>query len=142
MRLVLDTNVVVSALLWRGTPFRLLSALRTATDARLFASAALIEELAEVLIRPVPSGRLGLLGLTARTVVADYIAIVEMVAPPTVPAVVAVDPDDDQVIAAAVAARADAIVTGDRHLLALDAFAGITIITPAEAMRALGVAAG
>ena len=131
MRLVLDTNVVVSALLWRGTPFRLLSALRTATDVRLFASAALIEELAVVLIRPVPSGRLGLLGLTARTVVADYIAIVEMVAPPTVPAVVAVDPDDDQVIAAAVAARADAIVTGDRHLLALDAFAGITIITPA-----------
>lgn len=51
MRIVLDTNVVISALLWRGKPYRLLEAIRQRTDMQLFSSAALLEELADVLIR-------------------------------------------------------------------------------------------
>ncbi|KAB2844806.1 MAG: PIN domain-containing protein [Burkholderiales bacterium] len=44
MRVVLDTNVVLSALLWRGTPYRLLIAIRHRDEARLFSSPALLEE--------------------------------------------------------------------------------------------------
>ncbi|PPQ39515.1 putative toxin-antitoxin system toxin component, PIN family [Rhodopila globiformis] len=62
-----------------------------------------------------------------------------MVAPIAVPAVVAADPDDDHVIAAAVAAEADLIVTGDSDLLVLGHHGDIRIVTPAEAIARIGV---
>jgi uncharacterized protein len=45
------------------------------------------------------------------------------------------DPDDDAVLALAIAARADLIVSGDRDLLDLKSFQGIAIVTPTEALR-------
>jgi len=57
-----------------------------------------------------------------------------------VPRVVAGDADDDQVIAAAVAARADLIVSGDRrHLLPIGSHQSIAIVEAAEALRRLAV---
>ena len=57
-------------------------------------------------------------------------------APTDVPRVVPGDVDDDQVIAAAVAAQANLIVSGDRkHLLPLGSHAGIAIVDAAEALR-------
>ena len=123
MRIVLDTNVVLSALLWRGTPYR----------------TALLEELTDVLTRPSATKRLALIDKTEATVLADYVEVIEMVAPTAVPRVVPGDVDDDQVIAAAVAAQADLIVSGDRkHLLPLGSHAGIAIVDVAEALRLIG----
>jgi putative PIN family toxin of toxin-antitoxin system len=134
VRIVLDTNVVLSALLWRGTPYRLFEAARQREEVELFTSTALLEELAEVLLRPAPAKRLGLIGRTARQVLADYVDVADLVTPLAVPSVIAADPDDDHVIAAAVAAAADLIVSGDRHLLTLGTHQGIRIVTPAEAL--------
>jgi putative PIN family toxin of toxin-antitoxin system len=134
VRIVLDTKVVLSALLWRGTPYRLLEAARQREQVELFTSTALLEELAEVLIRPVPAKRLAVIGRTARQVLADYVDTADLVTPLAVPPVIAADPDDDHVIAAAVAAEADLIVSGDRHLLTLGTHRNIRIITPAEAV--------
>ena len=78
MRIVLDTNVVISALLWRGTPYRLLSTIRDVGDP-LYASTALLEELADVLARPFAAQRLALIQRTAASVLADYIEVVELV---------------------------------------------------------------
>lgn len=135
MRIVLDTNVVLSALLWRGTPYRLLQTVRQHEHAQLFTSAALLEELGEVLARPLPQQRLALLGRAAHEVLADYIDAVELVTPLLTPPVIAADADDDQVIAAAVAAEADLLVSGDHHLRALGSHQNIRIVTPAEAVR-------
>jgi len=60
------------------------------------------------------------------------------VSPPAAPREVPGDPDDDQVIVAAVAAGADLLVSGDHHLLALGSHQNIRIVTPAEAVRLLG----
>ena len=49
MRLVLDTNIVYSALLWQGTAYGLLQTIRANPDLQLFSSLPLIEELADVL---------------------------------------------------------------------------------------------
>jgi len=138
MRIVLDTNVVLSALLWRGTPHQLLAAIRSRNDVQLYSSTALLEELADVLTRPFASQRLALIGRTAREVLADYVEAIEMAEPASVPRVVTNDADDDQVIAAAVAAHADLIVSGDRkHLLPLGGYQGIAIVEAAEAIRCI-----
>lgn len=139
VRIVLDTNVAVSALLWRGTPYQLLAAIRQNSHAQLFSSTALLEELLDVLTRPFAAQRLALIGRTTREVLADYVEAIEIIEPASVPRVVTADADDDQVIAAAVAARADLIVSGDRkHLLPLGSHQGIAIVNAAEAIRRIG----
>ena len=135
MRIVLDTNVELSALLWHGTPHHLLAAIGQRSSIQLYSSTALLEELADVLTRPSASKRLALIGKTAREVLADYVEAIELVEPASVPRVVVDDADDDQVIAAAVAARADLIVSGDRkHLLPLGSHQGIDIVEATEAL--------
>ncbi len=52
MRIVLDTNVVMSALLWRGTPYQLLAAIRQQPSVRRFRSAALLEGRCEFIAAP------------------------------------------------------------------------------------------
>jgi len=136
VRIVLDTNVVLSALLWRGTPHHLLATIGQRSSIQLYSSTALLEELADVLTRPSATKRLALIGRSAREVLADYVEAIELVEPASVPRVVLGDVDDDQVIAAAVAARADLIVSGDRkHLLPLGSHQGIDIVDAAEAVR-------
>jgi putative PIN family toxin of toxin-antitoxin system len=134
MRIVLDTNVTVSALLWRGTPYRLVEAIRSRRQDHLFTSAALLEELAGVLARPFAAKRLALLGHTGEALLAVYAGFAEMVTPRAVPNAVIADPDDDQVIAAAIAAGADVIASGDRHLLGLRTYQDIRILPPAAVL--------
>lgn len=106
---------------------------------QLFSSTALLEELLDVLMRPFAAQRLTLITRTAREMLANYVEAIEIVEPTAVPRVVANDADDDQVIAAAVAARADLIVSGDRkHLLSLGSHQGIAIVNAAEAVRRIG----
>ncbi len=137
LRIVLDTNVVLSALLWRGTPYRLLETIRQREAVKLFSSTVLVEELAGVLMRPSPAKRLAFLNVTARQVLADYVEAIDLVTPPATPRVIADDPDDDHVIAAAIAAQANVIASGDRHLLSLGIFHDIRILAPADALAAI-----
>lgn len=142
MRIVLDTNIVLSALLWRGTPYRLFEAIRQQPDVQLYSSATLLAELADVLTRPSPTKQLATIGKTAREVTADYLAVVEIVAPATLSAPVSRDPDDDQVLACALAAQADLIVSGDGDLLTLKSFQGVPIVTAAQAVEKIKAATG
>ncbi|MFN9739928.1 MAG: putative toxin-antitoxin system toxin component, PIN family [Pseudomonadota bacterium] len=142
MRIVLDTNVVLSALLWRGTPHHLLATIGQRSSIQLYSSTALLEELADVLTRPSATKRLALIGRSAREVLADYVEAIELVEPASVPRVVLGDVDDDQGSAASVAARADLIVSGDRkHLLPLGSHQGIDIVDAAEAVRRISAGA-
>jgi putative PIN family toxin of toxin-antitoxin system len=138
LRIVLDTNVVLSALLWRGKPYRLLEAIRQRSDIRLFSSPALLAELADVLSRPSPTRQLALIDRSAHAVLADYLEIIEIVEPDHVPRVVPSDADDDHVIAAAVAARATLIVSGDSDLLSMGSHQGIDILSAAMAVEQIG----
>lgn len=132
LRLVLDTNVVVAGLLWNGPPRQLLEA-AIAGEVELFSSAALLDELAHTLGYAKFAGRIEAFGTHITALVAQYTALVSLVAPAGVPRIVANDADDDHVIAAAVAARAELIVTGDRkHLLPIGSHQGIAIVTARE----------
>jgi putative PIN family toxin of toxin-antitoxin system len=140
LRLVLDTNVVVAGLLWNGPPRRLLEA-AIAGDAELYSSAVLLDELAHTLGYSKFAARIDSFGTSIAALVAQYTALVSLVAPASVPRVVANDADDDHVIAAAVAARAALIVTGDRkHLLPIGSHQGIAIVTAREVVERLEAA--
>lgn len=137
LRLVLDTNVVVAGLLWIGPPRRLLQA-ATEGEVELFTSAVLLDELAHTLGYSKFDKRIEAFGTSIAALVAQYTALVSLVAPASAPRVVANDADDDHVIAAAVAARAELIATGDRkHLLPIGTHQGIAIITAREIVERL-----
>lgn len=137
MRLVLDTNTVLSALLWQGLPHQLLQAVRQRPNLQLYGSAALLEELADVLTRPSLTKPLVTLGKTADQVLADYAAAAEIVPVPPLAQAVCRDPDDDDVLALALAAHADLVISGDQDLLVLGRFHGIPIVTPRQAWEHL-----
>jgi putative PIN family toxin of toxin-antitoxin system len=110
-----------------------LDAARTGTLA-LSTSAALLGELAEVLQRPKFAERLARANVTPYTFVFGYAALARLVVPVPIEPVVEADPDDDTVLAWAVAACAEVIVSGDRALLTLGSYEGIPIITAVQLM--------
>jgi predicted nucleic acid-binding protein len=65
---------------------------------------------------------------------ADYVEAVDIVTPLATPRVIQDDADDDHVIAAAVAAEADVIISGDGHLLALGIHQAIRVVPPADGL--------
>jgi putative PIN family toxin of toxin-antitoxin system len=134
MRLVLDTNIVIAALLWSGPPNRLIELAAEGT-VELVSSAALLAELTEVLHRTKFVRKLTEQHTSIPELVQRYRELAELLTVSDVPSWVAADPDDDHVLACALAARVDLIVSGDHHLLELKLYQGIPIISAAEALQ-------
>lgn len=139
MIVVVDTNVVGSGLMSPGgTPDRVLRA-GLAGAFGLVTSAPLLTELAVVLSRPRIRKRTKFTSLQEEAFVESLASLATIVVP-TERLAVTVDPDDNRVLEAAVAADADFIVSGDADLLELGSFRGIQIVTPAAFVVALGEA--
>ena len=132
MRAVADTNTVVSAFLWGGVPAEVLAAAR-AQRLTLFTSAALIAELEDVLSREKFAARILQVGSTVADLIAGYRALAQLVRTAEI-IPVSRDPDDDQVLACALAADAGLIVTRDQDLRTLDPFRTIRILPAREAL--------
>lgn len=134
MRLVLDTNIAISGLLWGGAPGRLIDA-AVAGRIQLTSSTPLLAELLGVLLRPKFADQIALGGIAVGDLVDGYAALVHHVTPAPIPLTIRSDPADDQVLATAVAGGADLIVSGDAHLLDLANFRNIPIVTAAGAVK-------
>jgi hypothetical protein len=137
VRIVADTNTALSGLLWQGPPRQLIELARERA-LTLCTSLALLAELAEVIGRPKFVQRIQAAGLSAAHLVQDYARLAEIVEPVPLPESVSRDPDDDLVLATALAAQASLIVSGDRDLLDLGACHDIRIVNAAAALAALG----
>lgn len=134
MRVVLDTNVVVSALLWGGTPYRLLHAAAEG-QVVLVTSPVLLDELRKVLCRSHLAARLASKRSSAAQAIELYSQLTLQVSPLATPRAVPTDPDDDHVIACAIAAHAALIVSGDTDLLTLGQHQHIEILSAAQAIQ-------
>jgi len=132
-RVVLDTNVLISAFLSPvGKPFACLC--WVLDNAILIVSRELLEELVSRLARPKFTKYLD--ESRRRSLVADLaLSAVQVELAGTVK--VCRDPDDNKVLEIGAVGRADCIVTGDQDLLVLGTFQGIPILTPAEFLVAL-----
>lgn len=136
-KVVFDTNVFLRALINpKGVNARLV---RSLDRYLLFTSTAMVEEVVEVLSRG------DLLGAKSiRAVDADRMIGLLREAPMVIPSItikVCRDPDDDKFLEAALEARADYLVTGDKDLRTLGEYQGIKIRFPEEFLKELGTAA-
>ena len=134
MRLVLDTNVVVSGLLWNGAPAQLIDLARM-DDIELFSSRVLLAELTRILRRAKFSRAITASEMTIDELVLGYSELAALVMPADIPPTILRDPDDDHVLACALAAEVEWIVSGDRDLLDIGTFRGMPIVTAAQAVR-------
>ncbi len=131
LQLVVDTNILISALGWKGgKPYQLLQKCFNG-ELVLVLSPDIIEEFKEVALRP----RLGFSPEEVDEFISALLEISHVVQPEKIPVYVLEDPDDDKIIAAAIAGKAHYLVSGDRHLLKLKQIKGIAILSPAEFLK-------
>jgi putative PIN family toxin of toxin-antitoxin system len=137
-RTVPDTNIIISGLLWRGNPRRILDAARDGII-ELFTSPVLLEELEDVLSREKFVARLAAANVTVQDLVSGYSALATVIEAEAIEPVILVDPDDDAVLACALAADAEVIVSGDGDLLGLKKHKDIRILTATELLVELAL---
>ena len=133
MRIVLDTNIFVSALITKGTPPDQLYQAWLRNEVDLVTSVAQIAEITDVLARPKlrkivdPNEAAQMVSaIHLRAIVIDAMPVSKR----------SPDPKDDIILATAVAGQAALLVTGDkRHILALGTVEGIPIRTARDALQ-------
>jgi putative PIN family toxin of toxin-antitoxin system len=132
LRVVLDTNVLVSAIISDGKPRELF---RKGIESQfsIVTSDPMLKELSRVLRRP----KFKTNPIEIHRITLALLSSTEVVSVKTKLKVVKEDPKDDMVIETAYDGRADFIVTGDSHLLELESFRGIKITTVEKALKLL-----
>jgi len=134
IRLVLDTNVLVSALIsTRSNPARLLDAARK--NYSLFISKEILSELEGVISRD----KFCFSSEKIDSAIEAILSFSEVVNPEIKLDVVKSDPDDNKILECAIACGASYIVSGDKHLLNLKEYKNIEIISPKEAIDLLNI---
>ena len=137
MRVVIDTNVAVSGLLWGGPPNQLL---RWARDNILdiVGCEETIDELRHVIEYERFSERLSALKITSSETMAYFMNLITFAPTPQyIPEAIHEDPFDNIFLALASESNAYLIISGDRHLLDLGEYNRIQIVTPSEAVRVI-----
>jgi hypothetical protein len=132
VRIVIDTNIWVSGLLWKGDAWRLLNLVEQG-KVELCIAYSMLLELEEVLAYERLQPRLSTLGQTPSQLAVYALSIASAfdVSRSGVP-IVKADPDDDIFLHCAIVANAEYVVTSDRHILALKNYQGVAIVTIEE----------
>lgn len=131
MRIVIDTNLIVSALIWGGTPLSLLKETRL-NEIEMLASIDTLNELKRILARPKFIESLAKSNRKPEDIISKYQELIQFVHPAIIPDNIVRDPKDVKFLACAVGGKADYIITGDNDLLILKEYQGIRIVTASE----------
>jgi putative PIN family toxin of toxin-antitoxin system len=130
-RIVLDTNILVSAIIASGYSANILDRVRSG-ELTLITSSHLLEEFSDVIARPRITRKYPQVAERADDLVDFLRAFTELVQGTPGESQISRDRDDDFVLACAVEGSADYIISGDPHLLDLKTHRNITILTPRE----------
>ncbi len=129
IHVVLDTSVWISALLWTGLPNQLLKLIENG-KIKAVISPVLVKELREVLGRDKFSSILVARESSVPELMQEVLKQVELYDPVSVSGIVERDPDDDNVIACAIAGKVQWIISGDDDLLNIEKYKDILIGSP------------
>ena len=130
MKVVCDTNVLISGILFGGNPRKILE-LASEGEITNYISPAIAEEFQGVLARP----KFGLTSQQCISIMEEVRDLFVSVSPKQEVDVVQADPDDNAILACALSAKAEMIISGDPHLRNLKEFRGIVIVSPAEFLK-------
>ena len=130
MKVVFDTNVLISAFISKGPPYLLM---KKAMEDKfsLIISPDIFEEFRNVITRK----KFHLSNEQIEDATVILFRISDMIIPLRRVSVIQADPDDDRVLECASSSNADIIVSGDSHLLSLSVWEGIRIMKPSEALE-------
>lgn len=129
MRVLLDTNIWISGLLWGGGPRQIIQ-LTVSEQIVLYSSKLLIEELQTTLAYPKLQRRLEKLAITAEELLVEVARITQLCQPVTISDLSSLrDPKDKIVLETAISVPVEVIVSGDEDLLILREFQRIPILT-------------
>ena len=133
LRAVLDTNVYLSIFVFPES--RIFDLWRLAREGRytVVISPFIVREFMEKLRE-----KFGVPTKARELIKRRVLRKADIVQPKTVPTVIADDPDDDHILACAMAGEAAIIVSGNKHLLRLKEYEGIPIVRPMDFLRTLG----
>jgi len=130
-RIVIDTNLTISAFVWDGLPLQLFDQ-AFSRRVPILISQAMIDELEATLRKAkftqYPKAR----NLTVEAILLHVTALTELVIPAPVPASVISDPKDQVILASAVGGKASHLISGDKYLTLLKKYQAIMILTAAE----------
>lgn len=130
MKIIIDTNILVSGIFFKGPPFEILVAWKN-NNFQLVATHAILDEYQRVvneLSSEYPQ--------VNTTEVMNYLTLnVHLSLSVTLPFQICTDPDDDKFFAAAIASKTEIIISGDKHLLGKSGYAGIKVLRPSEFLR-------
>jgi hypothetical protein len=131
MRVVLDTNVWLSGLLWGGVPDQILQLVER-EELQAIGSEEILDELFQTLSRPKLQKRLGQLGIDTDSIMLAVQQVIRIVQTEPIQVDNLRDPNDAMIIGAAIAGEAKFIITGDQDLLVLGKISGIEILSPRD----------
>ena len=136
IRVVVDTNLIVSAFLWGGPPEKLINELLT-RGIPMLTTQAMIDELDATLRKPKFIGRFQAHGVTPDDLIDTYRHITEFVTPAEIPDNSVRDPKDKIILAAAVGGSASHLISGDKDLITLQQYNEVIILTVAQFLTML-----
>jgi len=125
MRIVLDTNVLISGVFFSGLPGQILQAWHS-QQFQLFVSVEILEEYFSVAERLTNQYS----GVEYEDILSLIVQNAELVQVTDLPEPVCEDPDDDKFLSCALASNTNIIVSGDSHLLQVSGYRGIHVLTP------------
>ena len=131
LRVVIDTNIYISAIFWDGNPRKVIDLGRDG-EIEIYTSKEIEEEIYRVLLK-----KFNLNSHDVEQALLDFSTFTILVKPVQQFKVIKDDPDDDKFIDCAIACNADYIVSGDKHLINLKEYKGIKIVTSTEFLSVL-----
>ena len=135
VKLVLDTNIFVSGFLWEGNEADLIRKIER-KEAMNFITPEILLEIERVISRDKFKELLIKADITADEILQKIIYLSHIVVGPEIKEnIVKADPTDDKFVECAINAKADYIVSGDKHLLNLKKYKNVRIITTSEALE-------
>jgi putative PIN family toxin of toxin-antitoxin system len=136
LKLVLDTNTLVSAFFWEGNEAELLRKIEQG-KAKLYITNEILKEIKEVIKRPKFNEIMKKAGLTPDQIMQKIVSLSHLVIAPKILVKVCRDEKDNKFLECAESVKADYIISGDEDLLSLKEYKEIPIVRTGRILQLL-----